>query len=109
MHTYVHTYIITYIHNSHTCYAHTRIHSYISTHVQILKHKCVTHTYGNILMSVEIMHLQATRNTGKNIAGKNIVNPASLIFASADLLEHLGYQFVISNVGIRLAIKHLLN
>lgn len=34
----------------------------------------------------------ATRNTGKNIAGKNVVNPSSMILAGAEMLEHLGLK-----------------
>lgn len=33
---------------------------------------------------------QATRNTGKNVAGKNIANPIAVLNAAADMLEYLG-------------------
>jgi isocitrate dehydrogenase (NAD+) len=31
-----------------------------------------------------------TRNTGKNIAGKNIANPSAILLASAEMLAHMG-------------------
>ena len=33
---------------------------------------------------------QATRNTGKNVAGKNVANPIAVLNAAADMLEYLG-------------------
>lgn len=32
---------------------------------------------------------QATRNTGKSIAGKNIANPTAMLLASCMMLDHL--------------------
>ena len=34
----------------------------------------------------------ATRNTGTNLAGKNIANPCAMLNAGGDLLDHLGYK-----------------
>ncbi|KAJ8046425.1 Isocitrate dehydrogenase [NAD] subunit gamma, mitochondrial [Holothuria leucospilota] len=34
----------------------------------------------------------ATRNTGKNIAGKNMANPSAMFLASALMLDHIGLQ-----------------
>ncbi|XP_013404769.1 isocitrate dehydrogenase [NAD] subunit gamma, mitochondrial isoform X1 [Lingula anatina] len=33
-----------------------------------------------------------TRNSGRSIAGKDIANPAAMLLASADLLEHIGLK-----------------
>ena len=35
----------------------------------------------------------ATRNTGTNLAGKNVANPCAMLNASGDLLNHLGYKY----------------
>ena len=32
---------------------------------------------------------QATRNTGKSIAGRNIANPTAMLLASCMMLDHL--------------------
>ena len=34
---------------------------------------------------------QATRNTGKSIAGKNIANPTAMLLAGCMMLDHLKY------------------
>ena len=35
----------------------------------------------------------ATRNTGTNLAGKNVANPCAMLNAGGDLLNHLGYKY----------------
>jgi len=35
----------------------------------------------------------ATRNTGTNLAGKNVANPCAMLNAGGDLLDHLGYKY----------------
>ncbi|XP_071454085.1 isocitrate dehydrogenase [NAD] subunit gamma, mitochondrial-like [Hetaerina americana] len=48
-----------------------------------------------------------TRNTGTSIAGKNIANPTAMLNASADMLEHLEFNYHASN--IKKAIEFTIN
>lgn len=35
-----------------------------------------------------------TRNTGKNLAGKNIANPSGTLFATANMLKYIGLYII---------------
>lgn len=51
-----------------------------------------------------LSYIQATRNTGKTIAGQNLANPTATLLAGALLLDHLGldsYAKVIRRATIR--------
>ncbi|KAG8595129.1 hypothetical protein GDO81_001427, partial [Engystomops pustulosus] len=45
--------------------------------------------YNHITVHVIPLTLQATRNTGKSIANKNIANPTAMLLASCMMLDHL--------------------
>lgn len=59
---------------------------------------------------------QATRNTGKNIAGKNQANPSAMLLASALMLDHIGLdkhaslirQAVYKTLSEKMVSYHLL-
>lgn len=49
----------------------------------------------SLMSSLSFSSPQATRNTGKSIAGKNIANPTAMLLASCMMLDHLKYVQVL--------------